>query len=115
MGFEQGPDVPPAPTPPAPQPPAPSGYQAPDGNYAYSTPTPQKTNGFAIASLVFGIIGGVLLALVFGYIALSQIKRSGGRQGGRGLALAGVTLGWVWLGIVIILVAVNAGSSTTTG
>jgi hypothetical protein len=113
MGFEQGPDVPPAPTPPAPQPPAPSGYQAPDGNYGYSAPAPQKTNGFAIASLVFGIIGGVLLALVFGYIALSQIKRSGGQQGGRGLALAGVTLGWVWLGIVIILVAVNSGSSTT--
>jgi heme/copper-type cytochrome/quinol oxidase subunit 2 len=111
MGFEQGPDVPPAPMPPAPQAPAPGGYQAPDGTYT----APQKTNGFAIASLVFGIIGGVLLALVFGYIALSQIRRSGGRQGGRGLALAGVTLGWVWLGIVIILVAVNAGSSTTTG
>jgi hypothetical protein len=107
MGFEQGPDVPSTPTPPAPQPPAPSGYQAPDGTYR----APQKTNGFAIASLVFGIIGGVLLALVFGYIALSQIKRSGGREGGRGLALAGVTLGWVWLGIVIVLVAANAGAS----
>jgi Domain of unknown function (DUF4190) len=107
MGYEPGPDVPPAPTPPAPPPPAPETYQAPDG--AFSPPA-QKTNGFAIASLVFGIIGGVLLALVFGYIALSQIRRSGGRQGGRGMALAGVILGWAWLGLLVILLASHSNS-----
>jgi uncharacterized protein DUF4190 len=106
MGYDQGPDVPPPPPPP--QPPAPSGYQASDGTYIAPQ---QKTNGFAIASLVFGIIGGVLLALVFGYIALSQIRRSGGREGGHGLALAGVILGWIWLAIIIGLVAANSGSS----
>ena len=53
MGFEPGPDDRPTPTPPAPVPPAPSGYQGPDGGY---TAPQQKTNGFAIASLVFGII-----------------------------------------------------------
>ena len=36
---------------------------------------PQKTNGFAIASLIFGIIGGVLLSVIFGFVALSQIKK----------------------------------------
>jgi uncharacterized protein DUF4190 len=107
MGYEPGPEDRPAPPPPAPPPPAPGGYPGPDGTY--SAPQ-QRTNGFAIASLVFGIIGGVLLALVFGYIALSQIRQSDGRQGGRGLALTGVVLGWVWLGIVIIIVASNSGS-----
>ena len=97
MGYEQGPDVPPPPTPPAP-----TGYQAPGGTYGGQ---PQKTNGFAIASLVLGILGVVLLGLIFGYIALSQIKRSGGTQGGRGLALVGVILRWAWLAIVIIIVS----------
>ena len=53
MGYQEGPDVPPLPAPP---PPAPSGYQAPGGTYGGR---PQRTNGFAIASLIFGIIGGV--------------------------------------------------------
>ena len=65
-------------------------------------PPRPRTSGFAIASLVLGIIGGVVLSLVFGYIALSQIKKSGGTLGGRGLALAGVTLGWAWLALIAI-------------
>lgn len=63
-------------------------------------PYRQKTSGFAIAALVFGILGG-LLSLIFGYIALSQIKGSGGRLGGRGLAIAGVSLGWIWWSWII--------------
>ena len=35
-----------------------------------------------------------------GYIALSQIKKSG--EGGHGLALAAVIVGWVLLAIVIV-------------
>ena len=65
--------------------PPPGGYPGP----GYPPPPAQKpgTNGFAIASLIFGIIGGVLLGFIFGFIALSQTKRTG--QNGRGLALAG--------------------------
>lgn len=68
-------------------------------------PPPQRTSGFAIASLVFGILGGALFALVFGYIALSQIRRAGGRLRGRGVALTGVVLGWIWLGILLLVMA----------
>ncbi len=73
--------------------------------------SPPKTSGFAIASLVFGILGGVVLALVFGYVALSKIKRSGGALTGRGMALAGVILGWAWLALlgVGIFAAVTSG------
>lgn len=56
---------------------------------------PQGTNGFAIASLIFGIIGGVLLGAIFGFVALSQIKKR--NQGGRGLAIAGLVLSGCWL------------------
>ena len=59
------------------------------------------TSGFAIASLVLGILGGAVLAIVFGFIALSQIKKSGAK--GRGMAIAGVVLGFVWSALYIIL------------
>lgn len=77
----------------------------------------QRTNGLAIASLVLGIVWvwwiGSVLALVFGYIAKGQIERSGGREGGRGLAIAGIVLGWVgvaFLALMLIGLAVSGGS-----
>jgi hypothetical protein len=61
----------------------------------------------AIASVVLGILWldwiGSILALIFGYIALSQIKHR--QQGGRGLAVAGITLGWIGIGLLILIVA----------
>lgn len=97
--------------------------RAPSGQWglpASSTGAPppvvvaQKTNGFAIASLVLGILWiwwvGSALALVFGYVAKSQIDRSGGVEGGRGLAVAGIVLGWIGVAIAILVFLVLAGS-----
>ena len=65
------------------------------------------TNGLPIASLVLGIVWiywiGSVLALVFGYIAKSQIDRSSGHQGGRGLAIAGIVLGSI--GVVVLAIS----------
>ena len=69
--------------------------------YYWSPPT----NGFAIASLVLGIVGmgvGSVLALVFGYVARRQIDDSNGMQGGRGLAIAGIVLGWIGVGVLVL-------------
>jgi len=78
-----------------------------------------KTNGFAIAALVLGIVWiywvGSILALVFGYIAKSQIDSSGGEQTGRGMAIAGIVLGWVGVGVLLLLIALlvlGAGSGS---
>lgn len=64
------------------------------------------TNGYAIASLVLGIIWiwfiGSILALVFGYKARRQIHDSAGSQTGSGLATAGIVLGWVGLGVAAL-------------
>jgi small-conductance mechanosensitive channel len=64
------------------------------------------TNGFAIASLVLGIVWiywiGSILALVFGYVAKNQIRRTG--EGGSGLATAGIVLGWVGVGVLVIAI-----------
>lgn len=77
----------------------------------------KTTNGLAIASMVLGIVWvywiGSILALIFGYIAKGQINQSVGRQGGRGMAIAGIVLGWVGIGflcLAIIGVLVSAGS-----
>ena len=88
----------------------PPAYGQPQGyGYGYGQPAP-GTNGLAIASLVLGILWvywiGSILAVVFGHIALGQIKRTG--AGGRGLAIAGLILAipisWLtsqrWLGLV---------------
>ncbi|MBA3433256.1 MAG: DUF4190 domain-containing protein [Actinobacteria bacterium] len=45
------------------------------------------------AALGIGLLGA-LVAAVLGHIATSQIDRSGGRQTGHGLAVAGIVLGW---------------------
>ncbi len=62
-----------------------------------------STNGFAIASLIMGLIPGLnILAIIFGFVALSQIKATG--QGGKGMAIAGLVLGFASLIIVTIII-----------
>ena len=85
----------PRPAYPGGQPPSP--YGAPVG---YGDPGAGGTSGLAIASFVssffFFVLGlGSLLAIIFGFVSLSQIKKSGGVQKGRGLAIAGTVLGFV--------------------
>jgi uncharacterized protein DUF4190 len=99
------PSIPYAPYPPPPAYPYPSVYGAP---YAAPMPYP-RANGFAITSLVCGILGlcaGGLLAaipaIVFGHIALAQINRLGGMEQGRGLAIAGLVMGYVYLALITL-------------
>ena len=93
------------------------GYSPSPAGYGYSAgygyPPTQKTNGLAVASLVCSLLWmfglGSLLAVVFGSISLSQIKRSNHQQRGRGLAIAGVIVGVLGLlGMVVIIVTVAA-------
>jgi hypothetical protein len=80
-------------------------YHAPD----HVVPA-RKTNGFAVASLVLGLVWiyglGSLLALIFGLVALSQTRSSEEREGGRGMAIAGVVLGIVGLVFLILVIVV---------
>lgn len=103
----------PPPGPPSPPPvqPAPPGWGGPAPGTIYpgsGVPT-GRTSGLAIASLVTGLffwfcaIPGIL-AIVLGHIALEKIEDSGGVTGGRGMAIAGIVLGWVGIGITGLLV-----------
>lgn len=86
----------------APMPPAqPAPYVQPP--YAYGP----RTNSLAVASLVAGILAwllcpllGGILAVIFGHVSRGQIKRSG--EGGGGMALAGLILGYLNLGGALI-------------
>ncbi|MFZ0833396.1 MAG: septum formation family protein [Mycobacterium sp.] len=91
-------------------------YGQPPAQYPAQYPPRPKTNGFAIASLILGIIGAVLLSVIFGVIALNQTK--GGRQGGRGMAIAGLIISGAWVfviaAIVIAVMVFDNGSVQAT-
>lgn len=111
---QPAPPVPPGPPgyPPPPGYPAPPGYppqvygQPPYGAPQYGQPSygPVKTNGMAVASLVLGILWiywiGSILALIFGYLARNQIKARG--ETGDGMAVAGIVLGWIGVGVLLL-------------
>ena len=76
--------------------------------YAPQYPAGPRTNPLAIVAFVASLAAlfiwffGSLAAVICGHIALSQIKRTG--EGGRSLALAGVIIGYVGLGLTVLLV-----------
>lgn len=86
-----------------------------------------RTDGLAVASLVAGIAGffvcpvvAGVLAIIFGYMAKSNIERSGGALEGDSLATWGIVLGFIQLGllvvtviIIVIIVAVADTSSSS--
>jgi hypothetical protein len=101
----------------------PQGYgqtPGPHGEYPSHGARPsRKTNGLAIASLVCSIAGflviPLVLGVVFGFVARSQIMKSNGTQGGRGLALAGIIVGFGWAALIVLGAIGNATSNTPTG
>jgi hypothetical protein len=90
--------------PASPPPPAFTAYSP----YAPGIVQATTTNGLAIASMVLGILWlywiGSILALVFGYVAKGQIERSAGRQSGKGMAIAGIVLGWIGVGVLALVI-----------
>lgn len=92
-------------------PPPPTGPPSPPHESGGSVQQ-QRTNGFAVASLVLGILWifwlGSVLALIFGFVAKSQIDGSGGRQSGGGLAIAGIVLGCIGVGTLLLTLIFGA-------
>jgi hypothetical protein len=79
----------------------------------------QATNGMAVAALVCGILGIFVLAMIFGYIGRRQIDESHGHYGGRGMATAGIVLGWIglvlivlWIVLVVVVLAAASHNSS---
>jgi hypothetical protein len=71
-----------------------------------------KTNVLAILALVFGLLGGIA-AIPLGHIGLYQIRRTG--EAGRGMAIAGLVLGYSVVGLFVIYVTVLTVLSAQVG
>jgi hypothetical protein len=81
---------------------------------APSTPvqrTSPATSPLAVVSLIAGILGltiawglGSLVAIITGTMALREIRTQPEATGGEGTARAGVVLGWVGLGLTVLVV-----------
>jgi len=78
---------------------------------------PRTTSGLAVASMIMGILsmlGGcyliipVVLAVIFGHIAVSQCNKDPSLAG-KGMAVAGLVMGWIGLGLYIIIVLFLGG------
>ena len=98
-GQRQSADGPPAARPPASSPPdgGQPGAGPPDGAApgTGTVPVPRRTDGFAVATLITGILGLIPVTVVLGPVALARVASSGAR--GRRLAVTGLVLAGAWL------------------
>jgi hypothetical protein len=143
-GDWQEPSWPPAEQPQTQQPyadpyggaPVSPGYAVPPGSppaypgypgYGYGTPMPvaAPNNPMAIVSLVLSLVGiacGLTapVGAILGHVARRQIRQRG--EGGAGMALAGIIVGWIVTGlyliyiafliVMIVIAAKNSGTTT---
>jgi hypothetical protein len=75
--------------------------------YGYAAPA--RTNTLAVVALVLSCLGFMtcftgIAGIVTGYVARRQIRDSG--EQGDGLALAAIIVGWVTLGIMLVVAVV---------
>lgn len=77
--------------------------------------SPAPTNGMSVAALVLGILGVAPLAVIFGHIAVRDI-RNNPPQSGHGMAIAGLVLGYValaaWVMIFVFFLVVMIAAPT---
>jgi type IV pilus assembly protein PilA len=73
---------------------------------------PVQTSGKALASLVCGIFFFVfpasVAAIILGHLSLSEIRKSAGRLGGHGLAMAGLILGYLGVAMIPLILIIAA-------
>ena len=89
----------------------PVGVMAPYQGHLYQPVRVPPTNGMAIASLVCGLAFGIgaVPAVILGHLAYGQIRRNGER--GEGLAIAGLVLGYLGIGIWTLVIIALASRS----
>lgn len=77
-----------------------------------NTAYPRTTSSLAVVSLVFGILAyvflpflGALVAVICGHAARAEIRRAPpGTIEGDGMAVAGLVLGWIQLGLSLVVI-----------
>ncbi|MEN0070471.1 MAG: septum formation family protein [Propionicimonas sp.] len=78
------------------------------GPYPGTAAGVDKVSGLAVAALVAGALGSPLFSVIFGVLALKDIRQL--KRSGRNLVYLGWALCAVWLaGIVVVTLAVSSG------
>lgn len=67
---------------------------------------PPRTSGLAVASLVTALLALGVVPVILGHLALSQIKKAAGAVTGRGLALAGLVMGYLQIAALVVLIPI---------
>ena len=100
------------PTPPPGPPPGAYAYPPVPGYPPPAYPVKPKANGFALTSMILGILGLTIglcllffpvmpiLAVVFGYVGLGQMRKTGAP--GRGYAIAGLVTGYIGIALALL-------------
>jgi len=85
-----------------------SGAAVTPATSAPSPLAPPQTSGKAVISLICGLFFFFfpisIVAVVFGHLSLSEIRKSAGRLTGNGLAIAGLVLGYAGLAALPVLI-----------
>ncbi len=93
---------------PYPYPDAAPGYYYP---WMYAPPAP-RLGTWALVSMICGAVSIAtfqsvlaILAIIFGFIGLNEVKKSQGTVEGRGFAIAGIVTGFISIGLTILFIA----------
>jgi hypothetical protein len=75
------------------------------------TPAP-RLGTWALVSMICGVVSVVsfqwilaVLAIVFGFVGLNEVKKSAGTVEGRGFAIAGIVTGFISVAITLVIIA----------
>ena len=93
---------------PYPYPDAAPGYYYP---WMYAPPSP-RLGTWALVSMICGAVSIAtfqsvlaILAVIFGFIGLNEVKKSQGTVEGRGFAIAGIVTGFISIGLTLAFIA----------
>ncbi|MBN1390367.1 MAG: DUF4190 domain-containing protein [Candidatus Thermoplasmatota archaeon] len=78
------------------------------GQHSKKPPAGKRTYGLAIASLVVSLAGffvpyAPIVGIILGFVALGRIREAPGRYEGQGLAKAGIAIGFVIIGLKMLV------------
>ncbi len=71
----------------------------------YAPAAARRTNGLAIASFVFALLGFAIIPVALGHVAVAQIKRSG--DGGTAFAVIGLVLGYIQVVVIVMAIVLT--------
>ena len=84
------------------------GFDPPAAPYTGPTETSGKAIGSLICGFLFFVLPAAIVAIVLGHLSLADIRKSGGRLTGDGMATTGLVLGYVGVAFIPFILIVAA-------